>query len=49
MLSQHFKNAKPGLIELLRDSGSVPGEAKKDDPAKKKKKANKGVSACQDR
>jgi len=42
-----FKNPKPGLIELLRDSGPVPGDEngrKKEDLLKRKKGGKKGVN-----
>lgn len=47
MCSQVFKNPKPGLLEKLRDSGSVPGESNgvkgRDESAKKKKRPDKGA------
>ncbi|MCJ1298688.1 hypothetical protein MMC08_001478 [Hypocenomyce scalaris] len=44
-----FKNPKPGLLAALRESGPTPGDEnglkkiRGDDPAKKKKRADKGI------
>lgn len=44
---QTFKNPKPPLLAILKESGPVPGEANgvrsKDESAKKKKRLDKGV------
>ena len=43
-----FKNPKPALLAILRESGPVPGDANgvkaRDESAKKKKRPDKGVS-----
>ena len=47
-LMQVFKNPKPALLAILKESGSVPGDANgvkaRDESAKKKKRPDKGVS-----
>ena len=46
---QVFKNPKPALLAILKDSGPVPGDSNgvkaRDESAKKKKRPDKGVSA----
>ena len=47
-LVQVFKNPKPALLAVLKESGPVPGDANgvkaRDESAKKKKRPDKGVS-----
>ena len=47
-LGQVFKNPKPALLAILKESGPVPGDANgvkaRDESAKKKKRPDKGVS-----
>ena len=46
MALQTFKNPKPGLLALLKESGPIPGDAngvKGVDSAKKKRRPDKGV------
>lgn len=47
---QVFKNPKPALLAILKESGPVPGDANgikaRDESAKKKKRPDKGVSPC---
>ena len=47
-LVQVFKNPKPALLAILKESGPVPGDANgvkaRDESAKKKKRPDKGVS-----
>lgn len=48
-MAQVFKAAKGALLEELKKSGSIPGEAngvKGADSAKKKKRSDKGVGCC---
>ena len=48
-LVQIFKNPKPALLAILKESGPVPGDANgvkaRDESAKKKKRPDKGVSS----
>ena len=47
-LLQVFKNPKPALLAILKESGPVPGDANgvkaREESAKKKKRPDKGVS-----
>ena len=47
-LAQIFKNPKPALLNILKESGPVPGDTNgvkgRDESAKKKKRPDKGVS-----
>lgn len=46
---QVFKNPKPALLAILKESGPLPGDANgvkaRDESAKKKKRPDKGVSS----
>ncbi len=46
---QVFKNPKPALLAILKESGPVPGDTNgvkgRDESAKKKKRPDKGVSS----
>ena len=48
LLLQVFKNPKPALLAILKESGPVPGDANgvkaREESAKKKKRPDKGVS-----
>ena len=48
VLLQVFKNPKPALLAILKESGPVPGDANgvkaREESAKKKKRPDKGVS-----
>ena len=48
LILQVFKNPKPALLAILKESGPVPGDANgvkaREESAKKKKRPDKGVS-----